>query len=154
MPQSREDVLRFSSFTHKITSHWAEASSHVKVVISYLYTIPWQKSLSKCQAWRCLWRKIFIVCQPIRTIFSILVQWIYNFHFPFQRKTFFYAMRDRLWLVPYDATDISTFSSDFCQGIVWRYDITIPWLVKMAKNLTFTNLYHYLPKEKTNKKSK
>ena len=126
------------------------------IVISYLYTIPWPKSLSKRWAWSCSWRKIVIFCQPIRTIFSILVQWIYNIYFLsiLTKNGFFYPMRDRLWLVPYDATDSSTFSSDFCQGIVWRYDITVPWLVKMGKNLTFTNLYHYLPKEKTNKKSK
>ena len=35
--------------------------------------------------------------QPTRSIFSIRVQWIYNFHFTFQRKTcFVYTMRDRL----------------------------------------------------------
>ena len=58
-------------------------------VISYLYTIPWQNSLSKSRVWRCSWCKIAIVCQPIRTIFSIRVQWIYNFHLPFQWRTCF-----------------------------------------------------------------
>ena len=120
-----------------------------------LYIIIWQKSLSKNQAWRCSWRKIVIVCQPIKTIFSIWVQWMYNFHFPFQQKTFFFTQ----WEIACDwfhmmPLTVQLLECDFCQGIVWRYDITVPWLVKMGKNLTFTHLYHYLPKEKTNKKSK
>ena len=47
---------------------------------------------------------IVFVCKPIRTIFSIWVQSIYNFHFPFQRKNrVFCGMRDRLWFVAYNA---------------------------------------------------
>ena len=102
-------------------------------MLSYLYTILSQKSLSKSQPWRCLWCKFVIVCQLIRVIFSIRVQWIYNFHFPFQRKTcFVYTMRDLLWLVPSDACGtnqieaqllVATFSIDSVE----RYHYTMKW---------------------------
>ena len=76
------------------------------------------------------WRKIVIVCQHIRTIFSIWVQWIYNFQFPLQRTTCFYAMRDRQWLVPYDACGTNqleaqllaaTFVKGLCRGTISLY---------------------------------
>ena len=41
------------------------------IVISYCYTISWQKSLPKSQACRCLWHMYFpfvIICQPIKTL--------------------------------------------------------------------------------------
>ena len=38
------------------------------IVISYLYTVPWQKSVTKSRDWRCSWRKFVFVCQPMRTI--------------------------------------------------------------------------------------
>ena len=109
------------------------------IVILYLYTIPWQKSLSKSRAWRCSWSKIVIVWQPIWTIFSIWVQWMYIFHFPFQRRTCFFTqwsiICDWFHIMPVEQlTGSPTFSSDFCQGIVSRYDITIPWPVKIQSN--------------------
>ena len=65
-------------------------------LISYFNTIPWQKSLTKSRAWRCLWRRKVIVCQPIKTIFSIRVQWIiFTFHIS-TTKIFVYTMRGRL----------------------------------------------------------
>ena len=55
--------------------------THQGIVISYLYTILWQKSLSKSCAWRCWWF-IVIVCQPIRSFQSPFSGYsIFTFHF-------------------------------------------------------------------------
>ena len=70
------------------------------IVISYLFTIPWQKSLAKSQAWRCSWREIVIVCWPIRTIFSNRVQRLYNFQFPFQRRACYEIVCNWFQLIP------------------------------------------------------
>ena len=101
------------------------------IVISFHYTIPWQKSLFKSQAWRCFWCKIVIVCHPIRMMFSIRIQWIKIFHFLFQRRTcFIYEMRDRLLLVPYDPSGtnqieaqlfVATFVKGLCRGTISLY---------------------------------
>ena len=64
--QTRHKMMEVRSLgVHIFTSHG--------IVILYLYTILWQKSLSNGRLWRCSWRKIVIVCQPIRTIISIWV---------------------------------------------------------------------------------
>ena len=46
---------------------------------------------------------------------SIRVQWIYHFYFPF----LFNAMRDCLWLVPYDAC--GTIVKGLCRGTISLY---------------------------------
>ena len=42
---------------------------------------------AKSRARRYSWRQFVIVSQPIRTTFSIWVQWIHNFNLSFQRRT-------------------------------------------------------------------
>ena len=111
----------------------------------YLFTLHWLKSLSKSRAWRCSWRKIVIVYQPIRAIFSIFdLSWV-KIQFFLSSSTqniFFYAIRK---LVPFDASEINQLDaqllvSTFVKSlwlidwivfyavsvIVLRYNITIP----------------------------
>lgn len=58
------------------------------------------------------------VCQPIRTTFSIRIQWIYSFSFPLQPKTLFvYAKWDLLLLVSSDSRGDLTLSSNLVKGI-------------------------------------
>ena len=115
--------------------------------------------LTKGRAWRCSWRKIVIVFQPtIRTIFSIWVQWIYNFHFSFQRRTcLFYSMIDRLWLVPYDAYGTDQLEAQLlvatCVEVRYHYTLTCedgliltPWFwsrIFLKVNALSLRRYHF-----------
>ena len=63
-----------------VIKSWVRVTSSSQVKVLWYRTST--KPLDKSWAWGCLWCKI-VVCQPIRKIFSIRIQWIYNFHFPF-----------------------------------------------------------------------
>ena len=125
--------------TPKSIQDMANLSDHHLHTSRYSYIVPLHNLLSKSRAWRCSWCKIVIVCQPIRRIFSIRVQRTHNYHLPFQRGTCFaYAMRDRLLLVPYDASDtnqikarllVDTFVKELFRGTTSHNTL---WLVKMA----------------------
>ena len=132
----RTDPFReWSLFKKKFSKERDQDKKHLHsqcIVISYLYTIPWQKSLSQKSGLKMLVTKIVIICQPIRQILSIRVQWIHTFHFPFQRRTcLFYTMRDRLsgyiWCLWNQSTGSPTWSRDFCQGTIVRYHYTLTW---------------------------
>ena len=101
----------------------------------YLFTLHWLKSLSKSRAWRCLWRKIVIVCQPIRAIFSIfdtsLVNIQFSLSFPTQ-NIFFYAIRDSLWLVPFDASGINQLDAQLLVMTFVKRLWLIEWIVFYA----------------------
>ena len=115
------------------------------VVIWYHYTIPWQKWISESRAWRCSWRKSVIVCQPIRTI-SVNIQF----------SLFIYAMRDCLWLVPYDACGtnqieaqllVATFVKGLCRGTIsqyldlWRWLYTRKYMYSIYSEISCTSSF-------------
>ena len=93
------------------------------IVILYLYTM-WQKSLSESWAWRCLWRKIVIFCQPIRTIFSIKSSVDMQFSLSISTKNMFCLRNERssvigsIWWLWNLSNRSQNFSGYFCQGIV------------------------------------
>ena len=108
---------------------------------------PNQMSLSKSRAWRCLWRKIVIVCQPIRTIFSYEFG-MYKFHFPFQRRIWFFTQLkmvcDWFYMISVEAQRlVATFVKVLCSGTMslyidlWRWTATellrLNWLTGLIR---------------------
>ena len=93
-------------------------ASSKNIVISYLYTIPWQNTRDV--------RLLLSANQSERSFQSEFSD--KQIHIPFQRRTcFFYAMRDRLWLVSYDECGtnqwepqllVTTFVKGLCRGTI------------------------------------
>ena len=95
MPQSREDVLRNKSIFPFLPTKLPPIGVRLLHTSRLWYRTSTQ-SLDKS-------RYLNDICQPIRTTFSIRVQWIYNFQFPFQRRPCVVYLYIRIYTHPYDA---------------------------------------------------
>ena len=117
------------------THTYADASSQVKVLWYRTST----QSLDKCRYLkvrledaRDVTHKIVIACHPIRMIFSIRVQWIYNFQFPFQQKTCLFCLCNErssvigsIWYLWNHQIEtkllVATFVKGLCRGTISLY---------------------------------